>query len=76
MKKAVIVSKVAQMKTELRFGWWALIKIDMLWDQETHLLAVPFDPAPEAVVVAILMMGARSPVIRLKLLARASPVPR
>lgn len=46
----------------------------------THIaypLAVPFEDAtPDALVVAIFMMGARSPVIRLKLLARASPVPR
>lgn len=41
-----------------------------------HPLAVPLDPSPEAVVLAILITGARIPVIRLKLLASASPVPR
>lgn len=40
-------------------------------------LAVEFEAAtPDALVVAIFMTGARIPVIRLKLLARASPVPR
>lgn len=44
--------------------------------EDTHLLAVPFEPAPVGVVVTILMIGARIPVTRLILLAIASPVPR
>lgn len=43
----------------------------------TYPLAVaPVAAAPVADVVAILITGARIPVILLKLLARASPVPR
>jgi hypothetical protein len=43
----------------------------------TYPLAVEFEVAtPDALVVAIFMTGERIPVIRLKLLARASPVPR
>jgi len=43
---------------------------------DAHVLAVPFEPAPVGVVLMILMIGARMPVKRLILLARASPVPR
>jgi len=43
----------------------------------TYPLAVALEAAtPDALVVAILMTGERIPVIRLKLLASASPVPR
>jgi len=38
--------------------------------------AVPFLAAPDLVVVAILMTGARIPVIRLNEEHKASPVPR
>ena len=46
-------------------------------DHYTYPLAVEFDAAtPAALVVAIFITGESIPVIRLKLLARASPVPR
>ena len=41
-----------------------------------HPFAVELDPPPEAGVVAILMTGARIPVIRFTAEQRASPVPR
>jgi hypothetical protein len=51
--------------------------VNLLRRLNTYPLAIAFEAAtPDALVVAIFMTGDRIPVIRLKLLARASPVPR
>lgn len=73
--RAVNVNNDAETKTELTNNH--VLSARWITSRSiTHPFAVPLESAPEAVVVAIFMIGAITPVIRLKLLASASPVPR